>query len=102
MEIAGKVGVITGAASGIGRAVAMDLARRNVRAVAMVDMGENVGAVADEVNAQTGRKVAIPFRGDTTDDAFRVSVYDKMSKDFDTVRMCVPAAPTTARSLSMT
>jgi 3-oxoacyl-[acyl-carrier protein] reductase len=101
MEIAGKVAVITGAASGIGRAVAMDLARRSVRAVAMVDMGENVGTIADEVNAQTGRKVAIPFRGDTTDDAFRVSVYDKMGKDFDTVRMCVPAAGITRDDLAV-
>ena len=47
MDIAGKVGVITGAASGIGRAVAADLARRNVRAMALVDMGDNIHAVAD-------------------------------------------------------
>src|SRR4051812_6100722 len=101
MEIAGKVAVITGAASGIGRAVAMDLARRNVKAVAMVDMGENISAVSEEVNAKTGRKVAIPFRGDTTDDAFRISVYDKMGKDFDTVRMCVPAAGITRDDLAV-
>jgi len=73
MEIAGKVGVITGAASGIGRAVAADLARRNVRAMALVDMGDNIHAVAAEVDAVAGRRVAYPFQGDTTDDAFRAS-----------------------------
>ena len=46
MEIAGKVAVITGAASGIGRAVAAELARRNVRALALVDMGEQIEQVA--------------------------------------------------------
>ncbi len=101
MQIEGKVAVITGAASGIGRAVAKDLAKRNVRAVAMVDMGEAIEAVAEEMNSQIGRKVAIPFRGDTTDDAFRVSVFDKMAKDFDTVRMCVPAAGITRDDLAV-
>lgn len=101
MEIAGKVAVITGAASGIGRAVAIDLARRNVRALALVDMGANIAAVADEVNAQTGHKVAIPFKGDTTDDAFRLSVFDKMAKDFEPVRMCVPAAGITRDDLAV-
>ncbi len=92
MEIAGKVVVITGAASGIGRAVAAELAHRNVRAMALADRDENVDAVAAAVNAQAGRKVAYPFRGDTTDDAFRASVFDSISSEFDTVTMCVPAA----------
>jgi NAD(P)-dependent dehydrogenase (short-subunit alcohol dehydrogenase family) len=44
MEVAGKAAVITGAASGIGRAVAVGVARRNVRD-GLVDMGENIGQV---------------------------------------------------------
>ena len=102
MEIAGKVGVITGAASGIGRAVAADLARRNVRAMALVDMGDNIHAVAAEVDAVAGRRVAYPFQGDTTDDAFRASVFDSMSSQFDTtVTMCVPAAGITRDELAV-
>ena len=58
MDVAGKVGVITGAASGIGRAVAIELARRKVRAMALVDLGETVDSVAEEINAEVGRKVA--------------------------------------------
>jgi NAD(P)-dependent dehydrogenase (short-subunit alcohol dehydrogenase family) len=101
MEVAGKVGVITGAASGIGRAVAVELARRDVRAMALVDMGEAVGKVAAEVNAAAGREVAHPYVGDTTDEAFRASVFDSISSRFDTVTMCVPAAGITRDDLAV-
>jgi NAD(P)-dependent dehydrogenase (short-subunit alcohol dehydrogenase family) len=101
MDIAGKVAVITGAASGIGRAVAGELARRNVRALALVDIGDNINTVADEVNAAAGRRVAYAFRGDTTDDAFRASVFDTISSQFDTVTMCVPAAGITRDDLAV-
>ncbi len=101
MEVAGKVAVITGAASGIGRAVAVELARRNVRALALVDMGENIGQVASEINAEAGRQVARPYRGDTTDEAFRAEVFDSISSEYDTVTMCVPAAGITRDDLAV-
>ena len=101
MDVAGKVGVITGAASGIGRAVAIELARRKVRAMALVDLGETVDSVAEEINAEVGRKVAFPFRGDTTDPDFRASVFDSISSEFDTVTMCVPAAGITRDDLAV-
>ena len=101
MEISGKVAVITGAASGIGRAVAIELARRNIRAIALVDMGENIDTVASEINTLAGRAVAYPFRGNTTDDAFRTSVFDTMSSQFDTITMCVPAAGITRDELAV-
>ena len=101
MEIAGKVGVITGAASGIGRAVAVELARRDVRAMALVDLGDAVVRVAADVNATAGREVAHAFIGDTTDEAFRASVFDSMSSRFDTVSMCVPAAGITRDDLAV-
>jgi len=100
MEIAGKVAVITGAASGIGRAVSIQLAQRNIRALGLVDRGENIGAVAEEVNRQAGRAVAYPYKGDATDGEFRASVYDSMGK-IDTVRMCVPAAGITRDELAV-
>ena len=101
MEFAGKVAVVTGAASGIGRAVTAELARRKVRAMALVDLGENIEAIAAEVNAAAGRRVAYPFRGDTTDDAFRSLVFDSISREFDTVTMCVPAAGITRDDLAV-
>jgi 3-oxoacyl-[acyl-carrier protein] reductase len=101
MEIADKVAVITGAASGIGRAVVLELARRKVRAVALVDQGEAIDAVAAEINAEAGREVAYPYRGDTTDAAFRASVFDSISSRFGLVNMCVPAAGITRDDLAV-
>jgi NAD(P)-dependent dehydrogenase (short-subunit alcohol dehydrogenase family) len=101
MEFAGKVAVITGAASGIGRAVANAMALRDVRAMALVDMGEAIDAVAADVNAQAGRQVAYAYRGDTTESAFRASVFDSISSQFGTVTMCVPAAGITRDDLAV-
>lgn len=101
MEVADKVAVVTGAASGIGRAVVAELARRNVRAVALVDQGETVDAVAAEVNAVAGRRVAYPYRGDATDASFRASVFDSISSQFGIVTMCVPAAGITRDDLAV-
>jgi len=101
MEFTDKVGVITGAASGIGRAVATALAQRDVRALALVDMGEAIEDVAAGVNAEAGREVAFPFRGDATDGAFRASVFDSISKRFGIVSMCVPAAGITRDELAV-
>jgi NAD(P)-dependent dehydrogenase (short-subunit alcohol dehydrogenase family) len=101
MEFPGKVAVITGAASGIGRAVAVDMARRNVRAMAVVDMGESIDEVAAEINANARRKVAYPYKGDVTDEAFRASVFDSISTEIDTVTICVPAAGITRDDLAV-
>ena len=53
MEIADKVAVITGAASGIGRSLAIELARRNVRAIAAYWAGSRpCGFNAEHVNGR--------------------------------------------------
>jgi 3-oxoacyl-[acyl-carrier protein] reductase len=101
VEFVGKVAVITGAASGIGRAVAATMAQREVRAMALVDMGEAIDSVAADVNAKAGRQVAYPYRGDTTDEAFRSTVFDSISKQHGTVTMCVPAAGITRDDLAV-
>jgi 3-oxoacyl-[acyl-carrier protein] reductase len=101
MDFAGKVAVITGAASGIGRAVAVALARRDVGALALVDLGEAIEDVASDVNAKFGREVAHAFRGDTTDEGFRRSVFDAISERAGLVTMCVPAAGITRDDLAV-
>ena len=101
MDFADKVAVITGAASGIGRAVANDLTRRGVRAMALVDLSEAVGDVTAEINAKAKRRVAYAYRGDVTDAAFRVSVYDAISSEVGAVTICVPAAGITRDELAV-
>jgi len=101
MEIADKVAVITGAASGIGRAVALELAHRKIRAIALVDMGDAIGSVAEEVNAAAGRRVAYSYQGNATDEGFRKSVFDSISGQFGAVTICVPAAGITRDDLAI-
>jgi len=101
MDLSRKIAVVTGGASGIGRAVAAAMARRGVEAVALVDLNEAIGEVADALNAEAGRAIAIPFRGDTTDEAFRVSVFDEIGRRHGTVSLCVPAAGITRDDLAV-
>jgi 3-oxoacyl-[acyl-carrier protein] reductase len=77
------------------------MARRDVRAMALVDMGDAIEDVADQVDAEAGRKVAYPYRGDTTDEAFRARVFDSIGSEFGTVTMCVPAAGITRDDLAV-
>jgi len=101
MEIKNKVAVITGAASGIGHAVCLDLAARGVKAIAMVDMNEEVNTASALINKESGRQVTVPFIGDTTDEAFRHQVYDTMEKHFGVVSICVPCAGITRDALAV-
>ncbi|MDH5537985.1 MAG: SDR family oxidoreductase [Rhizobacter sp.] len=101
MEISNRVAVITGGASGIGRAVAAAMARRDVAAVALVDVSEAVEEVAAKLNAEAGRTIVIPFQGDTTDEKFRTGVFDAISGKYGGVSLCVPAAGITRDDLAV-
>ncbi len=101
MEIKDQVAVITGAASGIGRAVANELAAHDARAIAIVDVTDAVHAACDEINQAAGRDVAIPFQGDVTDEQFRGSVYEHMQQHYGIVSICVPAAGITRDELAV-
>jgi NAD(P)-dependent dehydrogenase (short-subunit alcohol dehydrogenase family) len=101
VEIKDKVAVVTGAASGIGRAVCRDLALRGVKMVAMVDFTEALNEVAEQVNEEAGREVAVPYLGDVTDEAFRKGVYQELRDKHGSVNICVPAAGITRDSLSL-
>ncbi len=92
MKIKDKVAVITGAASGIGRAVCEELASRGARAIAVVDMSEVAASTAEALNESAGREVAHPFQGDVTDSEFRERVFDVMVERHGRVDVCVPAA----------
>jgi NAD(P)-dependent dehydrogenase (short-subunit alcohol dehydrogenase family) len=101
MELTKQVAVITGGASGLGRAVAAAMARRGVAGVALVDMSKGVEDVAGMLNAEAGRTFAIPFQGDVTDENFRTSVFDSISSKYGLVSLCVPAAGITRDELAV-
>ncbi len=101
MEFTNKVAVITGGGSGIGRAVAAAMARRDVTAVALVDVSETIEDIAARLNAEAGRTFAIPFQGDTTDASFRTQVFDSIGRKFGSVSLCVPAAGITRDDLAV-
>jgi NAD(P)-dependent dehydrogenase (short-subunit alcohol dehydrogenase family) len=92
MNIADKVAVITGGASGIGRALLRMLADQGARAVGVVDMSEAVENVARELNEELGRNVAFAFRGDVTDASFRQGTFERLVANHGPVNICVPAA----------
>ncbi|MEY2717288.1 MAG: 3-oxoacyl-[acyl-carrier-protein] reductase FabG, partial [Pseudomonadota bacterium] len=101
MDLSERVAVVTGGASGIGRAVAATMAQRKVKAVALVDQSPTVHDVAVSLNQAAGRDFAFAFEGDTTDEAFRSSVFDNISQRQGLVSLCVPAAGITRDDLAV-
>ena len=101
MKIDGKVAVVTGAASGIGEAVARELARRGVKAVYLVDRSPAITQVARSINEAAPRPVAEAMVGDTADPHFRARVYDQAAARHGVVNICVPAAGITRDALAV-
>ena len=101
MNIKGKAAVITGAGSGIGQAIAIELAERGIGAVGLVDRSDSVINVARVVNDRMDRPVAEAMIGDVTDAAFRQKVYDLMCSKYGAPAVCVPAAGITRDQLAV-
>jgi rhamnulose-1-phosphate aldolase/alcohol dehydrogenase len=68
-ELAGRVAVITGGASGIGRATARSLAERGAHVVVADLNAEGAQEVADELVAAHGLRRSVAVSGDVTDEA---------------------------------
>jgi NAD(P)-dependent dehydrogenase (short-subunit alcohol dehydrogenase family) len=100
MRIDGKVAVVSGAASGIGEALALQLARRGARAVLLADRSDRVLEVARSVNEASGRSAAEALIGDVTVAAFRAQVFDR-AVQHGLPAICVPAAGITRDALSV-
>jgi len=101
MKIEGKVALVTGAAGGIGQAVAVDLARRGVKAVILVDQSKTTPQTARDINEAVGRQVAEAMVGDATESEFRSGVYDQVVAKYGVVNICVPAAGITRDALAV-
>jgi NAD(P)-dependent dehydrogenase (short-subunit alcohol dehydrogenase family) len=101
MKIEGKVAVVTGAASGIGEAVARDLAKRQVKALLAVDRSPGVIEVAQAINDMVGRPVVEATVGDTCDAEFRSCFFDQLVKKHGMCNILVPAAGITRDALTV-
>jgi len=101
MNIKDKVALITGAAGGIGQAVATELSNCEVKAIALVDQSACVEELAVRINRWAGHNIASAYRGDTTDSDFRRKVYDHVEAAYGRVGICIPAAGITRDSLAV-
>jgi 3-oxoacyl-[acyl-carrier protein] reductase len=66
LDLSGRVAIVTGASRGIGRAIAVTLARAGAAVVAAA-RGEHAQAVTEQITAAGGRAIAVPL--DVTDTA---------------------------------
>jgi len=93
MEIAGKAAVVTGGGSGIGRGIALALAREGA-SVAIADiMDDNARAVTSEIEAAGGRAVAVPC--DVTDRASVAAMKEQAERQLGPVSLLVANAGVT-------
>jgi NAD(P)-dependent dehydrogenase (short-subunit alcohol dehydrogenase family) len=80
MRLDRKIGIVTAAASGMGRAGALRFAREGA-AIAVVDINETgASAVAQEISAGGGRAIALV--GDLREDAFAREIVRRTSREW--------------------
>ena len=68
LELTGKAAIVTGGSVGIGKAVALELAREGVDVAICARGRERLDAAAEEISNETGRRV-IGVQADVTDQA---------------------------------
>ncbi len=79
-EIEGKAAIVTGASSGIGRALCVELARQGARVVAAARRADRLRQLADEIAAFGDRVETVA--GDVTDPATRQALLDAAESRF--------------------
>ena len=87
MGLNGQVAVVTGASSGIGRAVARSLASRGVKVVVAARRPDRLAQVVDEIVAAGGAAVAVP--ADVTEEADVDRLHDVAVDHFGQVDVLV-------------
>ncbi|KAI7850314.1 hypothetical protein BDC45DRAFT_518535 [Circinella umbellata] len=81
-NLSGKVAVITGAASGIGKATVIALAERGAKVV-IADVAEEAGeAAVQEINAKLKSEVAIFQKTDVTKYKDYIALFQRTEKEF--------------------
>lgn len=90
-RLAGSRAIVTGASSGVGRAVALELARRGVRVLATGRRAERLAALADEADRGSVGPM-IHASGDVTSSDFRRHLVDVANARLGGLDLVVAAA----------
>ncbi|MET7691975.1 SDR family oxidoreductase [Streptomyces sp. NPDC005483] len=86
-NLAGRTAVVTGAASGIGEAVAVLLAERGARVALLARCGERLEAAVGKIRAGGGQALAVV--ADVTDDASVAAAVESVHAVYGTVDLVV-------------
>ncbi|KUN21503.1 short-chain dehydrogenase [Streptomyces antibioticus] len=86
-NLAGRTAVVTGAASGIGEAVAVTLAAQGARVALLARRAERVQAVAEKILADGGQALAVG--ADVTDDASVTAAVARIHEAYGAVDLVV-------------
>ena len=100
MNLNDKVAVVTGAAQGIGRAIAETLAQRGAHVVVADLQVEKAEATAKEIAANTGRR-AIAVQVDVADSDSAKAMIDRTMAEFERIDILVNNAGITRDNLIM-
>ena len=100
MKLKNKVAVITGAAQGIGRAIATTLAQQGANVVVADIQLEKAETTAKEITAETGQKV-IAVHVDVVDSASVKAMIDRTIDEFERIDILVNNAGITRDTLIM-
>jgi 3-oxoacyl-[acyl-carrier protein] reductase len=92
MRIQDKIAVVTGAASGIGRAVTEELVRRKAAGVVVVDLSPSIVGLAQEIGEGASSTRLYAFTGNAADEEFRRRVYNTVTAEIGVPTICIPAA----------
>ena len=93
-DLSGKRAILTGASSGIGRALALELARRGVKQTLIARNAERLHLTADGVR-ELGSEVQ-PFVGDVTDPHVRATALERAQQKFGGVDLLINNAGVSA------
>ena len=87
MRLEGKVGIVTGSTSGMGRATAKLFAQEGAKVVVTGRNAERAQAVVDDIKAAGGEAICV--LGDASDPAFAEEIVNKTIEQFGTIDILV-------------
>lgn len=89
-NLAGRTAVVTGAASGIGEAVALTLAAQGAKVALLARRAERLDALAEKIRTDGGQ--ALPVVADVTDGGSVAAAVDRIHDVYGTVDLVVNSA----------